>query len=100
MVFSSSTYVLQKGGGNLKFKVVFHVGKLEEKSRAPHYEDNDFPADSFCHLPRRVARWFIFIPKITVWVNFWRALESKMLAYFMNIMKKYLPLCYACLFSH
>jgi hypothetical protein len=33
----------------------------------------------------RVARWYIFKPKITIWVNFWRALEWKSLAYSMTI---------------
>jgi hypothetical protein len=30
-----------------------------------------------------VARWYIFVPKIPIWVYiFWRALEWKMLVYF------------------
>jgi hypothetical protein len=33
----------------------------------------------------RVARWFIFIPKIPIWINYWRALEWKVFVYFMTI---------------
>jgi hypothetical protein len=28
-----------------------------------------------CHVSTRVARWFIFQPKIPIWDKFWRALE-------------------------
>jgi hypothetical protein len=34
----------------------------------------------------RVARWFIFKPKIPIWVQIWRALELKMLVYFMSML--------------
>jgi hypothetical protein len=33
----------------------------------------------------RVARCHIFEQKIQIWVNFWRALQWKMLVYFMSI---------------
>jgi hypothetical protein len=33
----------------------------------------------------RVARWFIFKPKIPIWVKIWRALAWKTLLYFMTI---------------
>jgi hypothetical protein len=33
----------------------------------------------------RVARWFLFKPKIQIWANFWRALDVKMLIYFTDI---------------
>jgi hypothetical protein len=39
----------------------------------------------FRRKPFRVARWFIFIPKIPIWVHvLWRALEWRMLVYFMT----------------
>jgi hypothetical protein len=31
------------------------------------------------HLFARVARWFLFRPKIPIWVNFWGPLDWKML---------------------
>jgi hypothetical protein len=37
------------------------------------------------------ARWFIFKPKILIWVKIWKALEWKMLSYFMNIWNILLP---------
>jgi hypothetical protein len=33
----------------------------------------------------RVARWFVFKPKITIWKKLWRALDWKMFTYFMAI---------------
>jgi hypothetical protein len=39
---------------------------------------------SFADL-NRVARWYIFRPKIAIWVKVWRALQWKMLVYFMDI---------------
>jgi hypothetical protein len=33
--------------------------------------------------PTRVARWYLFKPKIPIWVKIGRALEWKMFAYFM-----------------
>jgi hypothetical protein len=36
-------------------------------------------------IVRRVARWFIFKPKIPILGKFWRALDWKMLIYFMAI---------------
>jgi hypothetical protein len=35
--------------------------------------------------PSRVARWFIFVPKIPIWVNFRRALHWKMFIYFKTV---------------
>jgi hypothetical protein len=34
---------------------------------------------------RRVARWFVFKPKIPIWVNFGGPWNGKMLLYFMTI---------------
>jgi hypothetical protein len=33
----------------------------------------------------RVARWFIFKPKIPIWVKFWRVLQWKMLVFFCHL---------------
>jgi hypothetical protein len=48
------------------------------------------PAPLRLDVTARVARWYIFKPKISIWVNFggywnerfWRVLEWKMLLYF------------------
>jgi hypothetical protein len=39
----------------------------------------------FILVQGRVARWFVFKPKIAIWGEFWRALDWKMLKYFMAI---------------
>jgi hypothetical protein len=39
----------------------------------------------------RAARWFSFKPKIPIWVKSWRALDRKMLSYFMTIKNVLLP---------
>jgi hypothetical protein len=46
-----------------------------------------FQDSIFCILQSaaRVARWYIFKPKIPIWVYFWRALEWKILIYFKDI---------------
>jgi hypothetical protein len=40
----------------------------------------------------RVARWFVFKPKIPILVIFWRVLQWKISAYFMTIWSILLPL--------
>jgi hypothetical protein len=35
--------------------------------------------------PNRVARWFVFKPKIPIWLNFGGSCYGKILVYFMNI---------------
>jgi hypothetical protein len=42
----------------------------------------------------RVARWYIFKPKISIWVNFWKVLRWKMIVYFVAIRSIFLHLVY------
>jgi hypothetical protein len=43
------------------------------------------PKKTQFRIETRVARWFAFKPKIPLSVNFWRAVDWKMLIYFMAI---------------
>jgi hypothetical protein len=43
-------------------------------------------------LPSRVARWFVFKPKIKIWVNFGGSCCGKYLVYFMTIWSTLRPL--------
>jgi hypothetical protein len=60
--------------GYLVCKYWYHLATLPFKLLA-----------DFFHIHTRVARWFVFKPKIPNLGKFWRALEWKMLVYFMVI---------------
>jgi hypothetical protein len=46
-------------------------------------EQNRFPVVNYIHT-YRVARWFVFKPKIQNLGKFWRVLQWKMIVYFMD----------------
>jgi hypothetical protein len=47
--------------------------------------------DCLLSIWNRVARWFTFLPKIPIWVYFWRASELQMLVRLMTIWSSFQP---------